>query len=323
MKRYKRLSALLLSLLTIVMLFPAAALAAGSIDPNHDHSLTVTAVYDQKPISGMQFDAYLIADVDECGELTVTEPYQDYADDLDIRGRNDEAWKEMEQVLERKIILDKDLKPSRSAVTDTDGMAKFTDIPMGLYLVTGSSIQKDGYVYTTSPFFVMLPEQDLNSNTWNYHIVAKSKPQQNPVLDDFEVIKEWADACHEEQRPKSITIQLLCDGEAYGEPITLPDNGSWSYTWHNLDTNHYWTVKEMPVDGYKTEEPRRVGNTFIVTNTCNKPSTSGSPGNPGKPSNSKLPQTGQLWWPVPVLIAVGLLFIVIGLIRRRGISHEE
>lgn len=37
----------------------------------------------------------------------------------------------------------------------------------------------------------------------------------------------------------------------------------------------------------------------------------------------ELPQTGQLWWPVPVLFAVGLLFVVVGLIRRRGAEYEE
>ena len=47
------------------------------------------------------------------------------------------------------------------------------------------------------------------------------------------------------------------------------------------------------------------------------------PSNPQTPGNSKLPQTGQLWWPVPMLLAAGLLFIVIGLIRRRGAMDED
>jgi hypothetical protein len=40
-------------------------------------------------------------------------------------------------------------------------------------------------------------------------------------------------------------------------------------------------------------------------------------------SGSFIPQTGQLWWPVPVMVAFGLAFIVIGLIRRRNITDEE
>ena len=317
MKRIKRLGVFLLGLMAMVMLFPVSAFAAERINLKQDHSLTVTAFFDRKPISGMFFDAYLLAKVDEYGELTVTENFKAYEKDLDIRGKDDEAWEKMTQTLEREILSDKELKPSRTAITNQNGAAEFTDLPMGLYLVSGKGIEKDGKVYTTSPFLVLLPEQDLSSNTWNYHVVANAKLKQDPVRTDLKVIKEWKDDCHKDQRPESITIQLLRDGEKYGKAITLPDNGEWSYTWFALETNHYWTVEETPVEGYKTEEPRREGNIFVITNTCNKPDT---PQSPGKPT---LPQTGQLWWPVPVLLSVGLLFLVIGLIRRRGIRNEK
>ena len=147
-------------------------------------------------------------------------------------------------------------------------------------------------------------------------MVANAKPGREPVRADFEVIKIWKDDCHKDQRPKSITIQLICDGEVY-DTITLPHNGTWSYTWKNLETNHQWTVMEKKEQGYKDPDIQQEGNTFIVTNTCSKPTT---PPQPGKPT---LPQTGQLWWPVPVLIAAGLLFVVIGLVRRRGTIDEK
>ena len=316
MKKYKSLGAFLLCLAAVIAFLPVTALAAGSIDLNHSHSLTVTAVYGQKPISGMQFDAYLISTVDECGELTVIDRYQEYADDLDIRGKDDERWQAMTQVLAREIMLDNDQKPSRSVVTDADGVAAFTDIPMGLYLIIGHGVEKDGYVYSTSPFFAIVPEQDMSSNSWNYDVVANAKPGREPVKADYEVIKVWKDDCHKDQRPQSITISLICDGDVY-DTITLPYNGAWKYTWKNLETNHQWTVAEKAVDGYRTEEIRQEGNTFIITNTCNKPDV---PTEPGKPA---LPWTGQLWWPVPILIAVGLLFVVIGLVRRRGAANEK
>ena len=316
MKKYKRLTAFLLCLVVAVLVLPVNALAAGSIDLNHAHSLTVTAVFDGTPISGMQFDAYLIATVDESGELPVLDRYEEYADDLDIRGKNDEGWQEMAQILAREIMLDSTLEPTCSAVTDADGVAVFSEIPMGLSLVLGSTMEKDGYVYSTSPFFVMLPEQDLSSNTWNYDVVANAKPGQEPAKEDYEVIKVWKDDCHKDQRPQSITINLICDGEVY-DTITLPHNGAWRYTWEDLETNHQWTVTEETVDGYRDPEIRQEGNTFIITNTCSKPTP---PPQPDKPS---LPQTGQLWWPVPVLIAVGMLLVVIGLVRRRGTMHED
>ena len=100
------------------------------------------------------------------------------------------------------------------------------------------------------------------------------------------------------------------------DTITLPQNGAWKYTWQDLDTNHVWTVTETKLPGYQEPAVQQEGNTFIVTNTCSKP---GTPVEPGKPI---LPQTGQLWWPVPALLAAGLLFVVIGLICRRGERHE-
>lgn len=313
MKHCRAFAALALCLAITVLLVPATVLAAGSIDLSHAHSLTVTAVYNKKPLSGMQFDAYLISNVDECGELTVTECYQKHADDLDIRGKNDGSWQNMAQTLAREILLDNNLKPSRSAVTDADGVAAFTDIPMGLYLVLGRTMEREGYVYSTSPFFIVLPEQDLSSNTWNYHVVASAKPGQEPVRADYQVIKVWEDDCHKNRRPKSISISLICDGEVY-DTITLPYNGAWSYTWENLDTNHQWTVTEKKQDGYQEPNVQQEGNTFIVRNTCSTPPKQGKP---------TLPQTGQLWWPVPVLFASGLLFVVIGLLRRRGSRHEQ
>ena len=97
----KRNKVLLCLLAVLLMLLPERALAAGSIDLAKDVSLTVTAFYDQKAVSGMRFDTYLIANVDDCGELTVVERFSAYAEQLDIRGKNDAAWQDMAQTLER------------------------------------------------------------------------------------------------------------------------------------------------------------------------------------------------------------------------------
>ncbi len=311
LKRYKNR---LCYILVLLCLMTTAVFAAGNIDLNNDVTLKVSAVFGKKPVSGMQFDAYLISNVDDCGELTVLDRYEAYAGELDIRGKQDEAWQEMASKLEREILLSEDVKPTRTALTDQDGIAAFMDIPMGLYLVIGNGVERDGYVYTTAPFFVMLPEQDLTSNTWNYQVFANAKPEQNPVVQDYKVLKIWKDECHKSQRPKSIQIQLVCDGEPYGDPVTLPENGRWEHTWENLDVNHKWTVTEAAPEGYKTPEVEQNGNQFIVTNTCSKTTTSNNP---------NLPQTGQLWWPVPVLLCAGLFLVVVGLIRRRGSEREN
>ena len=47
---------------------------------------------------------------------------------------------------------------------------------------------------------------------------------------------------------------------------------------------------------------RQNGFTFILTTTLNK---------------QKLPQTGVLWWPVPILAAAGLAFLIAGTLSRK------
>ena len=41
------------------------------------------------------------------------------------------------------------------------------------------------------------------------------------------------------------------------------------------------------------------------------------PSPPSPPRTPRLPQTGQLWWPVMTLGAAGLLFVVLGIVRKK------
>lgn len=50
----------------------------------------------------------------------------------------------------------------------------------------------------------------------------------------------------------------------------------------------------------------------MVNTTTKPPSTTTTTG------ITKLPQTGQLWWPVPILLSSGILLFGIGLILRRN-----
>ncbi|MDO4940837.1 MAG: Cna B-type domain-containing protein, partial [Erysipelotrichaceae bacterium] len=73
-------------------------------------------------------------------------------------------------------------------------------------------------------------------------------------------------------RPTSINVQLLADGEAHGEVITLSDNNHWSYTYTNLpkknsENDIVYTIKEISeIEGYTTSYS---DDTFTITNTHN------------------------------------------------------
>lgn len=306
MKFCKRILALLLLLLVL----PMPASAAGAIDLSRDTTLTVYAIYDSTPLAGMKMEAYRVASVDSRGELTVVAPFLEYAGALDIRGENDAAWQQMAQTLERFVTAG-ELAPDESVTTNEKGIAAFGTLPRGLYLVRADAVELGNFVYATAPFFVMLPRQDSVANSWRYQVEARAKVSENDRRVDVSVTKNWKDSCVPAHEHPEVTVNLW-RGETLWDTVTLPQNGSWSYIWQGLEAKYSWYVTEKPVEGYTQAEPIEAeGFDFTITNICNKkPSQSGKPG--------KLPQTGQLWWPVPVLLCAGLLCLVVGLIRRRG-----
>lgn len=298
--------------LALLLCVPTPAFAAESVDLSRASTLTLTAKFGDVPVAGLPLDVYLISTIDVTGELTPTATFAAYADALDIRGQNDAAWQTLAQRLERDITLSA-LKPTASLLTTANGTASISMSTLGLYLVMGGSVEIDGYVYSTAPFFTMLPQQDKVNNVWLYAYDVNMKCEQSPVRMDYTVVKLWQDSCHASLRPKTITVQLMCDGVPYGDPVTLPENGRWQHTWQQLDVNHKYTVTETKLTGYAEPTITQQGNTFTITNTCNRTSSNVKP---------TLPQTGQLWWPVPALACAGVALVLVGLIRRKAGKNE-
>ena len=204
-----------------------------------------------------------------------------------------------------------------------------TSLKPGLYLVLASDHTQEGYVYKISPFMVLLPEQNMETNTWEYDVSVSTKYSSAPKSEEPEtvtrkVLKVWKDTGYENDRPEKVEIDLLKDGEIY-DTVTLSEENNWRYTWEELSGSSQWTVAEKKTEGY-TVSFAREGITFVVTNTRDSsspvaPSSGNSGGSSGLPAGKtgKLIQTGQLWWPVPVLMTAGLLLVICGLIsRKRG-----
>ncbi len=86
------------------------------------------------------------------------------------------------------------------------------------------------------------------------------------------VTKKWVDGDNQDGlRPDSITVQLLANGEAKGEPVVLTGEGNeWTYTFENLPKKAdgkdiAYTVKELgEIVGYTTAYS---ADTLTITNT--------------------------------------------------------
>lgn len=324
MDRFKRIIALV-TVGVFIMLLPLSALAAGVINLDTDVNLTIHYTDGDKALSNAKFSLYLVATVDKYGELTVVDDFKDFS--VDIRGKNDEAWKALASTLEGYALRDK-ITPTDSGVTDSQGKLTFPSggkkLTLGLYLVLGEQHKQNGYRYNPQPFMVMLPTQDMESNTWLYQLTANVKydkdkkpapptPTPTPEFITRKVLKVWKDN-DSESRPQSITVQLLRDGEVY-DSVVLSKENNWRYTWADLSDEFKWNVVEKIPSGYEVSITQE-GVTFVVTNTIkdntsdkepenppenppdnppnNPPSNPDNPNNPDNPDNPSTPNEPNL-----------------------------
>ena len=331
MRKIKKLSAALFALI-LVLILSVPALAAGAIDPARPVSLTISYQQGGTPVSGAPFALYHVADVDAYAAFTLTGDFKAYP--VSLEGLDSAAWRALAETLAAYAQRDR-LTPLDSGTTDRNGKLTFpangkTLLP-GLYLVTGQTFSDGSSVYRAEPFLVCLPNLDEKTDTWLYDVTVSPKCTRTPIptpppydTEKRKVLKVWNDAGQERERPDRITIQLLKNGEIY-DTVTLSERNNWRYSWNDLpkyDKNGLpidWRVVEVTPDGYTVSITQEAG-TFVVTNTPIQP-----PENPpvtppvNPPKTPTLPQTGALWWPVPVLAAAGLLLIAAGAGKKRKI----
>ncbi|MBR2834672.1 MAG: hypothetical protein IKE43_03035 [Coriobacteriales bacterium] len=108
-----------------------------------------------------------------------------------------------------------------------------------------------------------------------------------------------------------------------GTVVTIDNSGKGLFT--NLKLGLYLIVQNKPAEGYNAINPFVItvplwdGNEYLYDVDANpKPETATKiTPPPDPPTPPDVPQTGQLWWPVPVLLAVGIGIFALGVVMRR------
>lgn len=314
-KRWRKVLGCLLASLLLAALLPTAAMARGVINTTEPVSLTI-----QYPCRGITFRLYRVAEVSAYGEYALTGDFQD--DPVTLKQPDQAGWRVLAATLDGYAARDQ-RKPLATRETDADGQLTFSGLEAGMYLVTWQKHTTGGYTYTPVPFLVSLPELDGEDN-WVYDVTADPKydrekvpVQPGAVIVDRKVLKVWEDDGAEDARPESITVQLLQNGKVY-DTVTLSGKNRWSYAWDGLSKDDTWQVVEADVPEEYTVTVSREGITFVVTNTL----TEEIPDEP-VPQGPALPQTGVLWWPVPLLACAGMVLFLAGWARRRSEECDE
>lgn len=371
----KRLLPLLLCLACVAALFPAQARAAGT---GENAQLTVRCQQDGAPLSGVHFDLYYVATVDDNAVFKLTDAFAKYYDHINFRNLTSAEWKNLAEMLRTYAQRD-GIAPVTSGTTGADGTMTCSGLAPGLYLAAGKNFTQGDYDYVMEPFLAALSDGDAAVTatakfTRQRHTTPSTPSEPSKSTVERKVLKSWKG---EGEHPDAVTIQLLKNGAVY-DTVTLNDANNWRHTWSELDkyengTLIDWQVTETAVSGYKVSVSQE-GVTFLVTNTKDEPSnpddpnppnepdepiidipdddipttdlpdtptdpdqpstdipdddTPRAPATPDKPNKTtttkkdKLPQTGALWWPVPVLAAGGLLCLILGVVTKKGNEDE-
>lgn len=248
-------------------------------------NLTVTC-----PVSNMQVSLYRVADEN----YKLVDAFSHYFIDLkqDVQGAAN--------ALENRILMD-GIEADTCVTSDSLGNASFTGLESGIYLVVGKEAFQDGVFY--------MPQVSLISLSGDLSVDLKYEMSDKPS--HIHVLKVWKKD-NKKSRPKSIEVCLLRSDGIVVDRVVLNSDNQWSTTWNNLSTLYTYRVMETSVpSGYK-ESCTREKDTIVLTNT-------GSDKYRVEKKDEVLPNSGQLWWPVPVLLFVGLVLFGLG----RHLKNEE
>lgn len=266
-------------------------------------------------IEGFEFLIYKIGDFDDDYKVTLTNDFKDYP--IDIKNTNESEWNDYANSLKGYIKRDK-IRPSYKGKTNRDGLLN-VKVEDGLYLVIGNDLVLDDYKYETSPFIVLLPERIIETGQYLDKASANVKFSKERLTRkiDLDVLKVWDDDGNEKKRPEYIEVELLENGKVR-EIVKLNRKNDWSYIWKGLNPNSSWLVVEKGIDkGIYKVKVKNYKNSFVITNIYR-------PEEPIK-KPPRIPQTGQLWWPVFALSGLGIISILIGYIKekRKGGIDEK
>ena len=299
-------------IMAIIMCLSVFALPAFAAE---GQKLDVAMLDGETALVGVNFQLYRIGTCSD-GKINAESPFDAYRVVYDVSDAED--MQSLALTLSGYILRD-GIEPSYSDATDENGVADFEDtyIENGVYVLMADKHHQDVTTYFAEPTLIMLPYGEDDTLAVYPKMTSVDDGTEN-ISVSYKVLKAWVED-EGMTRPVEVGVELLRDGEVY-DTVTLDESNNWSYEWHGLSVFYHWTVVEKWVsEGYRvmlTQDQK----TLMLTNSGageeTEETTSPDEGTT-KPGTDKLPATGSLQWPIPVLVIAGLLLVTLGYAKCR------
>lgn len=286
-------------------------------------SLTLICRTDDVILTGLHWDLYRVGS--RIGpDFVLDGDFSDYQ--VDLTDFSAEGMSNAAKTLENYADVD-GISPLSSGETGADGLMKFENLVPGLYLLTGTNLKIGTTTYVPSTLLLEIDNSGQSVDLNAYPKIIYRIDSSEVVF--YTVKKIWRT---EDEQPVEtttpITVEIYCNNELY-ETITLSDENDWTYEWEG-ESDDEWRVKEVNIpdnctvvyDSNETQfaivntvSPPIVTTTTTITTTNKTETTTTTKAivtTTKKPNDEKIPQTGQLWWPVPLLGLMGIICIAVG-----------
>ena len=299
-----------MALFCLLLLLPLTAYAV-DVDTQRPCSLTLEYSFGEGVFAGVEVRAYRVARAESDGSYWLIPPYNGYPVDT-YHVTSQAQWQEITETLEAYIAADGP-EPTQTVTTDENGIAKFTGLETGLYLISGVVARNEAHIVNFSGFMVYLPTPvDTEAN---YDVIAKPKySRYAPAPVEYSVVKLWKDN-GAATRPASVLVELWKDG-VLQETVTLSEENDWHYAWLDPDGTGVWTVVERDVPANYTVTTACRDTVFEVINTYDPPT----------PPDPDLPTTGDtapVWLYIVAMCVSGTALAFMGAGGLGGKAREK
>lgn len=303
-------------------------------------------------LPGEEWNIYKVAELQDDGTC---ELYGDFAQyPVSFEDFSASALTDAAKTLENYAVLD-GIAPYASGLSDNNGNVLFSDVPDGIYLLLGKYVELDDAMYSPVPFIVNVAYEG-DGEPMELLAYAKYTMMITSSYDRCSVVKRFGNEASEPKDPDAfVTVEIYCDGNLY-DTVKLSAANNWRYSWESDDyhdwrvkeidvpancyvsygregamltivnTNKYVLPEEyvvtttVPSTTITETTVTTVADTTVETSSVQTQSTSKSSAVTNVTTTittgEKLPQTGQLWWPIPILSIAGMVFLSAGLVIR-------
>ena len=293
----------------------ATAATGDDVIPEDLCTLTVSYSLQDVALSNAQVKLYKVAEVSVDFRYDLKPAFA--ASGLNLNGiRTADEWSVVRSTLEAHILA-YGIEPDAVSVTDRDGQVQFRTLRTGMYLAIADEAKQNDLNCRFDAALVVLPGIEPNGRR-QYEVAVNAKGEVLPPVEpdekiEFKVLKLWRGDAEGDNRPKSIEVEIFCEGNSY-KTVILSEENHWSYSWSATDDGSSWAVVERNIpQGYTmTVEERQT--TFVLTNTW----TPTDPEDPDEPPETG--DTSNILLYVLLMIGSGSMLIILGTTGKKSRS---